>query len=201
MGAPELSAAARLCVTAAERACLEELRTRSGVEDSPIERHSARVFVVMEQLARRRGLSLDREVALCASLLHDAGLYATSRRRFYLARGRDLAVDVLAPHGWTAERLKLCLDAVELHHRLTPQWERGPEVELLRVADLVDGSAGVIRSGLDRAWLRALFRRIPRKGLYPELLRHSVRGAPCVSRALAGALAYPLQRRGAPRPR
>lgn len=193
-----VDAAALPLTSEAARACLAELRARAGRDEGPIERHSVRVFLVMRELARRGGLDLDEEVALCAALLHDAGLYERAAgARFYLAHGREIARRVLAPFGWPAERRRLCLDAVELHHRLRPQWERGSEVELLRVADLVDATGGLVRAGLDRVWLRDLFRRIPRRGLYPELLRHSVRGAPCMTRGLAGAISYGLSRRNA----
>ncbi len=194
-----MTAAEDLCSTPAERACLAELRARSRAVEGPVERHSARVFVILARLAERRQAAIDREVALCAALLHDVGLYHPTRGgRFYLASGRAAAAEILAPHSWAAARVELCLDAIELHHRLTPQWARGAEVELLRVADLIDGSAGMVRGRLDRAWLRALFERIPRDGLYPELLRHSLRGAPCVTRALAGTVLLPLQRRNGP---
>lgn len=190
-----MGAAEAVCTSAAERACLGHLRSRSRQVDGAIERHSVRVFAVVEQLAERNSIDVDREVALCACLLHDVGLYEPgSGGRLYLARGRAAGQGVLAPFGWPAGRVRLCLDAVELHHRLTPQWDEGAEVELLRIADLVDGSAGIVRAGLDRAWLRALFDRVPRAGLYRELLRHSLSGAPCLTRALAGAAAYPFQR-------
>jgi hypothetical protein len=42
----------------------------------------------------------------------------------------------------------------------------GLEVELVRRSDLVDVSAGLVGFGLDRAWLRELFREVPRDGLW-----------------------------------
>jgi hypothetical protein len=76
---------------------------------------------------------------------------------------------VLAPFAWPQERLARCGEAIERHHALRAQWRLGPEVELLRRADLVDVSAGVVSYGLDRAWLRALFARVPRRGFYRGL--------------------------------
>jgi hypothetical protein len=42
----------------------------------------------------------------------------------------------------------------------------GVEVELVRRSDIVDVSAGVVNFGLDRRWLRGLFREVPRGGLW-----------------------------------
>jgi hypothetical protein len=40
----------------------------------------------------------------------------------------------------------------------------GLEVELMRQAALVDSTAGIVNFGLDRRWLRALFRDVSREG-------------------------------------
>jgi len=42
----------------------------------------------------------------------------------------------------------------------------GLEVELVRQSDLVDVTAGRVNFGLDRGWLRKLFREVPRAGLW-----------------------------------
>src|SRR5919201_776597 len=68
-----------------------------------------------------------------------------------------------------AERLGL--DAVEQHHALQSRWSWGAEVELMRRADLVDVSSGVVTFGVHRWWLRQLFRTVPRDGFYPFLGR------------------------------
>lgn len=164
------------------------------MKDGALERHSLRVFLIMQRLAADAAVELDDEVALCAALLHDIGLYEPAARpRLYLAHGREVARRIVGSFGWTAERERVCLDAIELHHRLRPQWHLGAEVELLRIADLVDTSKGVAGFGVDRGWLVDLFRSIRREGLYRELLRHSVRDAPCMSRSLAAILSYPVQ--------
>jgi hypothetical protein len=62
------------------------------------------------------------------------------------------------------------------------------ETELLRLADLVDATRGLVTVGLERSWLNSLFDSIPRDGLQRELLRHSLRGAPCISRGIVGAV-------------
>lgn len=176
-----------LCFTDSVRTCLDSLRTAAGSSGGAIERHSARVFFIMEQLARQTSIPIDLEVAACAAVLHDIGLYdPAARPRFYLRHGRASAERVLESFSWEDERRRRCLDAIELHHRLTPQWGPGAEVELLRLADLVDASRGAVGLVLDRRWLRSLFRAIERRGLQRELLRHSLRGAPCMARGFIG---------------
>lgn len=172
------------------------MRAASGETFGAIERHSLRVFFVMRELASAAKLPLDEEVALCAALLHDVGLFdPAAPPRFYLAHGRRSAAEVIATFGWTDDRCARCLDAIEFHHRLTRQWEQGVEVELLRLADLVDASRGAVRFSLQGVWLRELFRAIPRRGLQRQLLRHSLRGAPCLASGVLGMVANAPRRR------
>ncbi|HVM36347.1 MAG TPA: HD domain-containing protein [Actinomycetota bacterium] len=176
--------------------CLEALRRAAGRSGGPIERHSTRVFFIMDQLARSASVTIDREVAVCTALLHDIGLYdPAARPRLYLRHGRRSAQQVIATFQWDEDRRRRCLDAIEHHHRLTPQWNLAEEVELLRLADLVDASRGVVSLGLDRAWLGSLFSSISRTGLQRELLRHSIRGAPCMTRGLIGTIINAPRRR------
>jgi HD superfamily phosphodiesterase len=161
-----------LATTPAERTCLDTLRNLVGAPNGPIERHSLRVFLIAAELARRGDNEVDRELLLCAALLHDAGLYpGAATKAAYVTDGRELAHRVLADAGWPPERVRLAGDAVERHHELRAQWSRGAEVELLRRADLVEVSQWTIRFGLERSWLRALTPRLPRAGFVREVLR------------------------------
>lgn len=168
---PPLSDAAdTVCTTEAARACLAELRALCGEEGGPLERHGLRVYEIACELGNLRELEVDREVLACVAWLHDAGLYpGVASKDTYVVDGRHLLERVVAPFEWAQERLALAGDAVERHHELRPQWDRGDEVELIRRADLVDVSGGVIRFGLDRAWLRDLAVRVPRAGLVREI--------------------------------
>ena len=134
-----------------------------------MENHSARAFVVAEELARRDGLAIDRELLLCAAWLHDAGLYpGAATHDTYVADGRHLAEGIL---DWPAERMTRLGDAIEYHHELRPQWDRGPEVELMRRGDLVEVSQTLVTFGLSRRWLRGLRSAIPPAGMVPEIGR------------------------------
>jgi hypothetical protein len=162
----------------AERECLEEVRRLAGTTGGPLENHNVRVFRVAERLAERLGLKFDREVVLCAAQLHDVGLYpGAASAASYVEDGARLARRLLEPHDWPPARLKRCADAIERHHELRPQWKRGVEVELLRRADLVDVSGGLIALGAGRGWVRSLGREAPRRGFYREVGRLLVRAA------------------------
>jgi hypothetical protein len=151
-----------LSTSAAVRGALEALRAEAG-SDSALERHCLRQFVIAERLAGDR--SFDRELLLCASWLHDLGLFTVSRDP-YVTEGARLAERVLEPFDWPPERLQRCMDACEQHHAPRSRLAMGLEVELVRQSDLVDVSAGLVNFGLDRRWLRGLFRAVPRDGLW-----------------------------------
>jgi hypothetical protein len=161
-----------LAVTRAERDALDRLREATGATDGPMERHSLRCRRIAAELARRRGWAVDDEVLTVAAILHDIGLYPTvSRGGVYTADGAELARAVLPGHGWSAERVERCADAIDRHHDVRGQLRLGAEVEALRRADLVELSGGLIRFGIDRAWMTALVREVPRQGLVGELAR------------------------------
>jgi putative nucleotidyltransferase with HDIG domain len=161
-----------LAVTPAGRDALGRLRAVAARADGPMERHCLRVRHVAAELARCRGWEVDGEVLTVAAILHDIGLYpGASRGGVYTADGAALARDMLAAHGWTAERAERCAEAIDRHHELRNQLRRGGEVEALRLADRVELGGGLLTCGLDRGWLRELNRAVPRRGLLGELVR------------------------------
>jgi len=64
--------------TEAEAAALEALRAATGETDGDMERHTVRQYLIAERIADMRGIPYDREVLLCASFLHDSGLYGAA---------------------------------------------------------------------------------------------------------------------------
>lgn len=152
--------------TDAARRCLRELRRAAG-RSKVFEHHGMRVALLCERMAAKRGLTLDVEVVDCVALLHDIGLYdGPSRGGVYTTDGAEFAREILSEFGWAPERLQRCVDAIDRHHELRPQWDRGPEVELVRRADLIDLSGGLVRGGLPREELREIMRAAPRDGAY-----------------------------------
>jgi HD domain-containing protein len=173
-----LSRADELATTPPERASLAALRSAGGETDGAMERHCVRQFLIAERLAEDAGQSVDHELLLCAAFLHDTGLYpGVKSHDAYVSDGRHLAERTLEPFGWERVRLVRCLDAVEQHHALRDRSSLGAEVELMRRADLIDVSAGLITFGLDRWWLRGLARDLPRTGFHRFLARETWRMA------------------------
>jgi putative nucleotidyltransferase with HDIG domain len=162
----------QLATTPASVDALARLRDATGVSEGPMERHCLRVRHIAAELAGRRGWAIDPEVLTVACLLHDIGLYPSATRGgVYTADGAALARELLPEHGWSDERVERCAEAIDRHHELRSQLQRGGEVEAVRVADLVDVSGGVLRFGLSRAWLKSLNAAVPRDGLAGELAR------------------------------
>jgi hypothetical protein len=156
-----------LIETDLERQFLEALREASGELDGPMERHGIRCFLLIDRLAARRGLEIDREVALCAALVHDIGLYpSVSHGGVYTEEGGELAAQLFLDAGAGDERARLVANACAYHHAVRDQSARGAEAELLRLADRIELSAGRLRAGLDRAEIREVFESAPRDGLY-----------------------------------
>jgi hypothetical protein len=171
-----------LVQTELERRFLAELRSAGGEVDGPMERHGVRCFLLIELLARERGVTVDREVCLCAALIHDAGLYdSISRNGVYTDDGGEFAAELFSEAEARPERARLVRDACAYHHALTDQSDRGIEVELMRLADRIEVSGGLVRSGLSREQVRRIFAEVPRDGFYrgvAALLGHLLRERP-----------------------
>lgn len=161
-----------LTCTESEAAALKALRTATGEIDGDMERHTVRQYLIAERLADTRGIAYDRELLLCASFLHDAGLYGpASSGDVYIKDSGRYARRTLEPLGWSEERLRACVDACEQHHAFTARWWMPNEVELVRRSDLVEVLPELVRFGIPRSWLkRELWHAVPRTGFWPATL-------------------------------
>src|SRR5205085_7864269 len=90
-----------LLCTDAEAAALEALRVATGETDGDMERHTARQYLIAERLADTHGITFARELLLCASFLHDAGLYGpASTGDVYIKDSVRYARRTLEPEGF-----------------------------------------------------------------------------------------------------
>lgn len=164
------AAAETLVTTDPERRALAALRDATAEADGVMERHCVRCFLLCEQLAALHRAELDREVALCAAFLHDIGLYASvSDGGVYTEEGAALARRMGLDAGWDEHRAQLCADACAYHHSVRSKWDLSAEVETLRLADRIEVSGGLIRSGLTRDQLHEVNAAAPRDGFYRGL--------------------------------
>ena len=135
-----------LIVTEAEATALQALRTATGEVHGDMERHTMRQYLIAERIADMHGVAYDRELLLCASFLHDSGLYGpASTGDVYIKDSARYAHRTLEPLGWPEQRLRACLDACEQHHAFTTRWWLPNEVELVRRSDLVEIASELVR--------------------------------------------------------
>jgi len=160
-----------LVTTDAETRALAALRDASGETDGVMERHCVRCFLLCEKLAEREGRELDREVTLCAALLHDIGVYpSVTHGGVYTEEGAAVARELAVAAGWDERRTALCADACAYHHSVRPKRDYGFEVEAMRLADRIEVSGGLFKSGLTREQIREVNSAAPRDGFYAGLL-------------------------------
>ena len=162
-------------MTTDEHACLEALHRAEGRPNGPIARHSERVFLLAEKLAADR--TIDRELLRCASYLHEIGLFEPvgGVAHAYVTEGRLYANQLLGH--WRPDRLQRCGDAIEYHHASGSQESKGLEVELVRRADRVELSQGLLREGLPAGEVRAIRRAVPVRGFVPAIAKLLARHA------------------------
>ena len=149
-----------LISTEAEAAALHALRTATEETDGDMERHAVRQYLIAERLADTGGVAYDRELLLCASFLHDAGLYGREHGGHAHQGLRALRPSNARTVPLAGGRLRRRLRAApRLHHAMS----MGNEVELVRRSDLPE----LMRFGIYRSWLtRELWHAAPRAGLW-----------------------------------
>jgi hypothetical protein len=112
----------------------------------------------------------ERRKVIIAACFHDLGIWSADTAD-YLPPSSALAKDYLAQHHldeWSNE-VSLMIDT---HHKLRPYRDaRYPLVEVLRRADLVDVSLGIVKFGLPGAYIKRVKRQFPNEGFHKRLVR------------------------------
>jgi hypothetical protein len=147
---------------------LEAWASALGGDERAYGGHVYRVY----NFARRLYGSSDRDDDLAvASVFHDLGIW--SDQTFdYLQPSAARAVAHLMERGQSASA-RLMEQVIENHHRLARVrgGDGGALIDAFRRADLVDVTAGWLRAGLDRGFLREAEARFPYDGFHGFLLR------------------------------
>lgn len=119
-------------------------------------------------------LRQDAEVLYIAAAFHDVGIW-TDHTFDYLAPSEQRAAAYCAIHG-LAHRTTEVNAIIEQHHKLRPYTgEFAASVDAFRRADLVDVSLGIVREGLDGAYVRAVQQALPDAGFHWRLIQLTAR--------------------------
>lgn len=133
-------------------------------------RHTLRVFLFAELIARKKGVPHDPELVYVAAILHDTGLsfsHMSSKQRFEVD-GANLARALLQKHGVATERIDLVWDAIALHDQSAiAQWKQ-PEVMLVSAGVGTDFGANL--DVLERNDVFEVLRAAPREDFIPVFL-------------------------------
>ena len=132
--------------------------------------HTYRVVNLCAALSSPEGPTLEK-FALAAAF-HDLGIW-TDGTWDYLEPSVAQATAHLAATdrtAWTEEIAAM----IREHHKITPyRGPAGPTVETFRQADWIDVTRGLLRFGLRRSFLRALYSTWPDEGFHAFLVRQT----------------------------
>jgi len=103
-----------------------------------------------------------------AGFFHDID-FVLSGNNNYLEPSAEMARDYLDETG-RSELAPLVTDLIVWHHKLTRyKGDQGEIVEYFRLADLIDLSLGIIRAGVDRAFIKKAQNEFPNAGFHKVL--------------------------------
>lgn len=169
---------------------LEPWADRLGADREAYTHHVVRVLELCDALYAGTGAAgatpSEREEFLAAGVFHDLGIW-TAGTLDYLPPSMELATAWLTEQG-RPELVDLVTRMISEHHRIRSAGPPDDPVELLRRADLVDVSRGLVRFGVPRAVYRRVAREYPNAGFHRRLLQltgrrirsHPLRPAPMV---------------------
>jgi hypothetical protein len=143
-----------------------------GADLTPYRNHAYRVANLCA--ARADGGAATLEKIAIAVAFHDLGIW-TDHTFDYLEPSVRLATAYLADHdlaSWTGEIVEM----IRQHHKVSAyRGAAGPLVEPFRRADWIDVTAGLLRFGTPRSFIRALYSRWPDAGFHRLLVRLELR--------------------------
>lgn len=114
----------------------------------------------------------DHEKLTIAAAFHDIGLW-TANTVDYIEPSVPPAMEYLKAEGREAWGDEIRLMITEHHKVRTYKGDESPLIELMRKADLVDFSKGLVKHGLPGAYIRALKAAFPNAGFHSMLMKRA----------------------------
>lgn len=144
---------------------VESYKSKIGKDFNGYRNHCYRVFQFCQALSDKELGEEDSQKLQIALAFHDLGLF-TDNTVDYLPPSMTLADEYLA-HTKQAKFRDEILLMIEQHHKITAfDSTVYPLVELLRQADLVDFSLGMVKFGLDKDYIKQVKKAYPNKGFH-----------------------------------
>lgn len=142
---------------------LNQYKSAIGKDFTGYRNHCYRVYHICQALAALN--EVEQQKLQLALAFHDLGLF-TEDTVDYLPPSMALADKYLKEHhleNWQAEIALM----IGEHHKITPFHNyKYPLVEVLRKADLVDFSLGLVRHGVNKALIKQLKKAFPNAGFH-----------------------------------
>lgn len=133
--------------------------------------HCHRLFLFTEMLLRADDVVMARDVAYAVSMCHDLGLVSRDDTGpNYLARSRALFDRETAGFALAGTSRAIVDQCLLYNHRLLPVPNLSREADAFRRAVQIEHTRGLLRFGLERQAVKAVFDRYPRDNLDRVLL-------------------------------
>lgn len=124
--------------------------------------HCRRLFLFTEMLLKKDGTDLPRDVAFAVAMCHDLGIVSQKDTGpTYLERSRSLFEREMAGYDLGVPQ-RLLDECLVYNHRLLSVPGLSPQADAFRRAVQIEHSRGLLRFGLDRAPVAAVFAAYPR---------------------------------------
>jgi hypothetical protein len=154
---------------------LNKYKTELGQYSEPYKNHVYRVFNLAMTLGAEEIKPYFKEVSISAAF-HDLGIW-TDQSLDYLHPSVKLSFNYIHEHNLDVDR-QLVANIIENHHRLN-RFGDNSAVESFRKADMIDLSRGLIRFGINKEYMKQLYKSLPSRGfhlfIFREVIGHSVR--------------------------
>lgn len=132
--------------------------------------HCRRLFLFTEMLLAQSGAALPRELAYAIALCHDLGIVSREDTgRTYLERSRSLFARELGGERLGAPQ-ELVDECLVYNHRVLPVPGLSPQADAFRRAVQIEHGRGLVRFGLPRERVDAVFAAYPRDNFDRVLL-------------------------------